>query len=215
MDHDGAIQGQAVERYMLGTMSTQERDDFEDHFFGCTECAEEVRIAVRFRANAREVLREESIKPKAATSLKDRWGWFRFPIFGPIMAVCALLLAYQNSFQIPSLKSQIQTRALLSFALHPATRAEAQPDTHIPPDVPEFSMYFDVPAGPAAYECTVLDPAGKEAARFSAVPPKRGEALTVVLNRRNLAPGTYTLKVHPEGAPDTDSRDILFKFTLE
>jgi anti-sigma factor RsiW len=33
----------ASERYLLGEMSEDERQDFEEHYFSCTDCAEDVR----------------------------------------------------------------------------------------------------------------------------------------------------------------------------
>src|ERR1700730_4400894 len=43
MDHETAIRVQAAERYLLDEFSPEERTEFEDHFFGCSECADEVR----------------------------------------------------------------------------------------------------------------------------------------------------------------------------
>jgi hypothetical protein len=209
MDHDGAIQSQAVERYMLGTMSSQERDDFEDHYFGCPECADEVRLAARFRANAREVFRGQS----AAAVKKERWSWFRFPIFGPITVAFALLLTYQNAFQIPSLKNQLRTRSFPSFALHTVRRSGDTAEVRIPANVPEFGVYFDVPAGPGSYEITVVDGAGKAVDRFAAAAPAGGEPLNLHFHRSDLEPGPYTLNVRAAGAPGSWATE--FKFTLE
>lgn len=49
MDHRQAIETLALERYLLGEMADQERDAFEEHFFSCMECAEDVRAAGTMR----------------------------------------------------------------------------------------------------------------------------------------------------------------------
>jgi len=49
MDHRRAVETLAVERYLLGELNEQERDAFEDHFFSCAECAEDVRSAGALR----------------------------------------------------------------------------------------------------------------------------------------------------------------------
>jgi len=49
MDHRHAIETLALERYLLGEMAEQERDAFEEHFFSCIECAEDVRAAGTMR----------------------------------------------------------------------------------------------------------------------------------------------------------------------
>jgi hypothetical protein len=43
MDHDEAITGLFAERYFLEELAADEREDYEAHFFGCRECALQVR----------------------------------------------------------------------------------------------------------------------------------------------------------------------------
>ena len=38
----------AAERYLLGEMSDADRDRYEQHFFSCAECAENVRTTAAF-----------------------------------------------------------------------------------------------------------------------------------------------------------------------
>ena len=64
MDHETAIALQAAERYCAGALSDEERDMFEEHFFMCGECAEEVRWEKIFAANARKTLEEEFRQPQ-------------------------------------------------------------------------------------------------------------------------------------------------------
>jgi len=57
MDHNEAIQLQAAEKYVLGELSPPLRDEFEEHFFDCQECALDVKAAAGFVDNARHVWR--------------------------------------------------------------------------------------------------------------------------------------------------------------
>lgn len=57
MDHRAAVETGATERYLLGELEEPSRSAFEEHFFSCAQCAEEVRTSARFVANARVVLR--------------------------------------------------------------------------------------------------------------------------------------------------------------
>src|SRR5713226_5380168 len=63
MDHETAVQTNAPERYFLGEMTGADRDGFEEHFFMCPECAEDVRALTVFAANARAVFREKAAGP--------------------------------------------------------------------------------------------------------------------------------------------------------
>ena len=42
-EHQAAVKSMAAERYVLGEMEPDERDAFEEHFFDCVECANDVR----------------------------------------------------------------------------------------------------------------------------------------------------------------------------
>ena len=59
-DHEQAMKVHAAERYVLDELSPEERDDFEEHYFMCVKCAEEVRIAAAFADNAKSVFREDA-----------------------------------------------------------------------------------------------------------------------------------------------------------
>src|SRR3954453_2088787 len=63
MDHETAVQTGATERYLLGELTGEDRDRFEEHFFICPECSEDVRALTVFAANAKAVFREESTGP--------------------------------------------------------------------------------------------------------------------------------------------------------
>jgi len=53
MDHQEAVSLGATERYLLGTLDEEQLEAFEEHFFGCLDCAEDVRAGVSVVAVAR------------------------------------------------------------------------------------------------------------------------------------------------------------------
>ena len=57
MDHNEALRQQAAEKYVLGELPPTLRDEFEEHFFECQECALDVTAAAGFVDNARAVWR--------------------------------------------------------------------------------------------------------------------------------------------------------------
>jgi hypothetical protein len=63
MDHQTAITTHAAEKYWEGGLSGEDREGFEEHFFGCAECAEEVRWEKLFQEQARAEL-EGSVEPE-------------------------------------------------------------------------------------------------------------------------------------------------------
>jgi anti-sigma factor RsiW len=103
MDHNHAVETQAVERYLLGELDPAERDSFEEHFFTCAECADEMRIAARFRANVREWLRS----PSSGMEVDRGRNWFSWTVWAPAAASVLLLavVGYQNTVTFPGLRA--------------------------------------------------------------------------------------------------------------
>ena len=98
MDHQAAKNAKLVERYLLGEMEAPERDAFEEHYFSCADCAEEVVTATKFLDNARRPLLRlqgtEEEKPRLAPPAPVSW-WDRWLAFVPKPAMagaCAVLL---------------------------------------------------------------------------------------------------------------------------
>jgi len=63
MDHETAVRTGAAERYFLGYLTGEDRDSFEEHYFMCPECAEDLRALTVFAANAKAVFREKAAGP--------------------------------------------------------------------------------------------------------------------------------------------------------
>ena len=64
MDHTEAVDSQAVEKYVLREMTEKEALAFEQHFFTCKECADDVTAESVFVDTARDVFADT--KPKAS-----------------------------------------------------------------------------------------------------------------------------------------------------
>ena len=54
MDHNQSTNLMAVEKYLLEELTPEQRDEFEDHFFDCQECALDVQATAAFMAAARQ-----------------------------------------------------------------------------------------------------------------------------------------------------------------
>lgn len=89
MDHQTALSSQAVERYTLDELTSPQREEFEEHFFNCPDCAGALREYEIFIANTRAVFTEDRLKTEARITpaavraqpgLWDRFrGWFAIP----------------------------------------------------------------------------------------------------------------------------------------
>lgn len=193
MDHNLAAETQAVERYLLGEMDPKERDSFEEHYFTCPECAKDVRAAARFRANAREVLREP--QPFERPEKERRSSWWSWPSLVPMAASLAFSgVVWYQSNQLP-----VIIGAVGQFEVHETTRGGGNADNpeklvRIPKGKGLVTLDFVIPADapPALYDCKIADSAGKVAGT-TIVDGKPGSKGNIWLNREHLAPGLYTL----------------------
>jgi putative zinc finger protein len=59
VDHQSAVDRKLTEQYVLGELDAREAAEFEEHFFDCPLCADDVRLASRLAANLKAVLRED------------------------------------------------------------------------------------------------------------------------------------------------------------
>lgn len=59
MDHTEAVRLQAAEKYLLGELLNSQYEEYEEHYFDCMYCAEDIKAAVAFMENARQIFRDE------------------------------------------------------------------------------------------------------------------------------------------------------------
>src|SRR5260370_7643936 len=100
MDHNQALQLQAAVKYVLGELSQVQRDEYEEHYFDCAECAVDIKALATFADTTREVLRQERANQFAKGLVPARAGWLRWrqpvvsvPAFPPLL----LLIPYQTT----------------------------------------------------------------------------------------------------------------------
>src|SRR5580700_8672795 len=117
MDHNEAVRLQAAEKYVLGKLPKEQHAAYEEHYFDCPACAEEIKATVAFMESARQVIREEALEPVAAerfASTKPRTGdwfaWLRPALAVPVLAVLLLFIGYQNGVTIPRLKDSASSQ---------------------------------------------------------------------------------------------------------
>jgi Putative zinc-finger len=165
MDHDLAVKSQACEKYLLGELSPDLRDAYEQHYFGCAECAAQLRAAAEFMAAGRGILAAAPAAVPQADYVRVPRGWFPWmsPLVAiPAFAVLLLVIGYQNFVTVPHWKHAAEPRVLPMFSLISAnTRSEGGLVFSVAPDEP-FGVYVDVPAEQAytSYLLRLEDPAG-------------------------------------------------------
>jgi hypothetical protein len=203
MDHSEAIRMRAADRYLLGELTVEQRDQFEEHFFGCMECADDVRSGAALVDNARNILAQEPVPMRAAVlPASGHRGWFHGlqPAWGFAAAVLVLagVVSYQNLVTIPSLKhSATEPQTLASFSLVTAnSRSEGATVIRAPKDRP-FGLYVDIPARKAFsyYTVDVETDSGERPIRVQVSAEQAKDTVQILVPPRTLGAGNASLVV--------------------
>ncbi len=126
MTHQQALDTMAAERYLLDEMTEIEKHAFEDHFFDCDDCADEVRLGERIRrgsspcgsrSHRRNAGLSLVIEPSAPYGVAHRvvlpWA---------AAATLALTAGYQSLVTVPGLRQATAPQPLSPVMLREATR---------------------------------------------------------------------------------------------
>jgi hypothetical protein len=227
MDHELAVKSQACEKYLLGELSPERREAFEEHYFSCVECATQLRIAAELVGATRAILATEptDLSKRAVTAADDvrvPRGWFPWlqPIFAiPAFAALLLVIGYQNFVTIPHWKHAAAPRVLPMFSLISAnTRGDEGLVFSVAPDEP-FGVYLDVPTDPAysIYQLRLEDPSGASSLLRS-LTAQEAQKTQVVIVQPGKRAGKSTIVVSGQttsGADASSAKELArLQFTV-
>jgi hypothetical protein len=210
MDHTEALRQQAAEKYALGELPDPLREQYEEHFFDCAECALDVRAAVTFVDGSKEVFREkpETFLETDRGRLRDGWfGWFRPLVFVPAFAVLLAVVGYQNLITLPRAKEGASRGGaqlfVSSFSLQRAnTRGESGVKVQVFPNE-SFALDFDFTPSRLfnSYIGQLQDEAGRSLLQVSIAGETANKEAHLVIPGGLLHPGKYDLVF--AGDPET------------
>jgi anti-sigma factor RsiW len=219
MNHENAVQLMAVERYLLDDLTSELRDEFEEHMFDCAECALDLRSGAAFVNEAKLQLPQliaashppqaaapSRVEPRQAKSSLNWLAWLRpvFAVPAPAFAVPAFaallgLVAYQNIQTIPSLRASAASPRVVPWtSFHTGTRGGAQLDVAanssqgaaVLIDLPQEVPY-------AGYVFNLYDQQGKQFWTQTVLPSSQtaGGTFLLMIPGAGLKQGFYTLVI--------------------
>jgi anti-sigma factor RsiW len=230
MNHEDAVQEMATERYLLDELAPELREAFEEHMFGCPECAFDVRAGNVFLSEAKVQLPQimAAAAPEtprvARREVKKPWWsvWTRQvfrPAFAvPTFAVLLAVIAFQNLSSIPSLRAAAtQPRLMPWTSLRAGTRggepivvqADRKQGAVVLIDLPQQSGY-------SSYAIDLYDPQNRRFWTQTVTAPSQDNngagTLSLLIPGSGLQQGTYTLNlagISPLGARTELGRHAL------
>ena len=225
MDHSEALELKAAERYLLGDLTGVQRQEYEEHFFGCPECAQALGLGVVFIENARDILAPEAhpapasvafapekVAPVPEQSPKQtpKQSWFAVflrPAFAAAaLALLAFVIVYQGGvYQGGGVTPQFKTAAavqdtpqvLAAFSLlAQSSRGRAPAGILVPRDRP-IGLFIDIPPiHPFAfYDCQFQDADGKLEFSLKVSAEEARQTVELFVPPSRLQPGQHVLVV--------------------
>ncbi|MGI8988431.1 MAG: hypothetical protein ACR2I2_02465 [Bryobacteraceae bacterium] len=226
MNHTEATELQAVERYLLDELDSSQKEGFEEHFFTCAECAEDVKAGAALTDNLRAVARDEARRPfEGLERTVERESWlerikqmFDGAALIPSMAALAFCaVTVVETASVVGLRSEIaryrEPRTIPAFALRAAARGE-EGTIEVPKNARSFTVYFDMTwkPQPDGYLCDVLDESKTRRAEVKVPGDERSDTINLLLDSSRFAPGRYTVVVRGAASPSEELG--RYEFTL-
>jgi anti-sigma factor RsiW len=200
MTHAQAVRTSAAERYLLEEMPELERYAFEEHYFSCAECAEEVRLGGVMRDGVKAGLldlKATDAQVPAPGMGRERWraaGWLPWAV----AATLALVVGYQSMRP-----SWIQPQALSPVTVRSASRG-AETIVPLPAVAAAVALALDVQAtdpGQLTYDLRGSD--GGIVSSGQIQPPAPGAPLLLLFPAWTLTTGEHyilTVRHAPSGS---------------
>ncbi len=210
MDHNEAVRLHAAEKYLLGEFSPAQRDEYEEHYFTCEICAEDLKASAAFMDGARQVLREGNLEKAGVKSRVEAGpGWFAWlrPAFAvPVFAALLLFVGYQNAITIPGLRHASPRQATVKVVqykfLPEGSRGESTETIRVRRDE-DYELDVDLPGTNAGvgYLGQIQDAAGHVLASFAVSTDKTDSMVHVDVPAGTLPAGKYDLIILAGQAP--------------
>jgi hypothetical protein len=204
MDHEMVVLQKVTERYLLNELDSVARNEFEEHFFACAECAFDVRAGSAFVEQSRTVLAEtpETESPLPARAIpappQRNWlSWLRPAFAAPALALLLAVVGYQNLVIYPRLSHELNSPQVLPWAsINVGTFGEAGAEITAAPGK-SFLMLVRIPpqSGYVQRTADLYNPAGKLEWSLPIPAAVSQGHWPVVVPGANRQAGAYTLVV--------------------
>jgi len=217
MDHNQATQLTAVEKYLLDELPPEVRDEFEEHFFDCQECATDLRATAGFIDAAK---REFKVKPAAVAGSKSRMvSIWPSALAWAALAASLLVIAYQNVVVYPRFKSEIAElkapEILPQVSLVGGNSRGGQIPVATVGSGRPFLLLLDIPTEDrfSSYTCLLYSASGSLAWRVEVSPQQARDTVSIRVPSAGQGAGEYTLTV--QGNMAGSAVDLAhYRFTL-
>ena len=216
MDHSEAIRLMAAEKYLLGELTNESRDQFEEHFFECQECAQDVRAGAALVEHSKVVLAgspqpaPQVVPARQAAKQAGGWlGWLNPALAVSALAVLLAVVGYQNLVTYPKLKGEMalvnRPQLLASASLINANTRGGNKIVVSSHQGEPFLLFVDIPAETrfSSYIAELDGPTGKFQWSLTIPADAAKDTVNLRVPPGDYPAGTYTVVVRGVSASET------------
>ena len=201
MNHDDAIREMAVEKYLLGELTGDPRNVFEEHLFECQLCTADLKSGVTLLEGTRRELAASLREGTAAGRPSFLPAWLSPVWMLPALAGCLALLVYQSAIVVPGMRKQVaeaNAPAVLNTLVLAGgqARGEDLPKVTAPKEG-SFLLAVDIPSSAdyASYLCVLYAPDGSTVWSGKVASEQARDAVHIQIPSAITKPGENTLVV--------------------
>jgi hypothetical protein len=204
MEHEMVAREKFAEKYLLNELDSAARDEFEEHFFDCPECALDVHAGSLFVEQSKIVLAgkmELSQGGAARAPVPSTPGWFsrlRPPLTVPVLALLLVVIGYQNLVTYPQLKAAWNSPRVLPWTSVNVGTYGSDATTITTHPGEGFLLFVRIPpdAGYSRYAADLYNQAGKVEWSITIPASTTQDQWPVQVPGSNRKAGYYSLAVH-------------------
>ncbi|HUR82586.1 MAG TPA: hypothetical protein VM733_17615 [Thermoanaerobaculia bacterium] len=212
MDHNEALQSNASDRYALNLLTAAEADAFEEHYFDCATCAEDVRLGMSLMDGGRRLVRSES-EPAAPVVPITAHPRRKFLAWIPAAAAAALLAV--NGGLLLRGPAAVAPMAIADFALlqPEAVRGAEIPaeNTLVLADGEDGQLEMDFPASSEKVRVSIF----RGSSRIASYLLVRPQDSLIRITLPDPEPGAYELVIHGTNDPSGKHPITSARFTVK
>ncbi len=208
MDHLEAKRIQAAEKYVLGELTPEIRDEYEEHYFDCEDCTADLKAASAFVGIGKQIFTEEAARQAPEVRKRERGGfsswfaWLRPAIAVPVMAALVAVIVYQDVTSVPARVSHegaTEAQAYrATYRIQGATRGGSEPTKVMVNAQEAFGVDFDFTPSQtlANYEGRLTDANGNAVMKFQLAGNLTNQEVHLGIPAGIVKSGLYTLVIN-------------------
>jgi len=203
MDHLEVVRLKAAEKYALGELPPDLREEYEDHYIDCAECTRDLKALATFVTASQMVFQERAVSKAPLHGIRTEpaswFSWLRPAIAVPAIAALAAIVIFQSTVTIPSAKERATSQGVAqvyetSYRVQATTRGENIVKVSIRPSE-SFALDFDFTPAQIfhSYKGNLVDSSGQAVLTFDLEGEKANKEVHLVIPGGKVHPGEYEL----------------------